>query len=110
VDMNVGQASLWDALSHEEKAAIRKIALGYGNDVRAAALRSPRREHRIVPEWAQAIVRLVLAAALLAAFSPQVRAQTCPPGYKSAAGACVQTCPGGYEDRGRICIYRRQGD
>jgi hypothetical protein len=65
--------------------------------------------HR-VPERAQAMVRLVLAAAFLAAFSAQVRAQTCPPGYKSAAGACVQTCPGGYEDRGRICIYRRQGD
>jgi hypothetical protein len=63
--------------------------------------------HRIVPERA---MRLVLAAAFLAAFSAQVRAQTCPPGYKSAAGACVQTCPGGYEDRGRICIYRRQGD
>ncbi len=54
-----------------------------------------------------AIGPITLAAALIAG-SP-ARAQSCPPGYKSAAGACVQSCPGGYEDTGRACVYRRQG-
>src|SRR5215207_5903156 len=36
-------------------------------------------------------------------------AQTCPRGWKIAAGACVQSCPGGYEDRGRTCEFRRGG-
>ena len=56
------------------------------------------------------MMKLALAAAtLVAVLSVHADAQTCPPGYKSAAGACVQTCPGGYEDTGRTCIYRRQG-
>jgi hypothetical protein len=56
------------------------------------------------------MMRLTLAAAaLLAALTLQAGAQACPPGLKSAAGACVQSCPGGYEDTGRACIYRRQG-
>ena len=56
-----------------------------------------------------AMVRLALAAALVAAATFQAGAQNCPPGYKIAAGACVQSCPGGYEDTGRTCVYRRQG-
>jgi hypothetical protein len=54
-------------------------------------------------------MRLALAAALVSIASFQAGAQACPPGYKTAAGACVQSCPGGYEDTGRTCVYRRQG-
>jgi hypothetical protein len=42
-----------------------------------------------------AIVRLALAAALVAAAASQASAQNCPPGHKIAAGACVQSCPVG---------------
>src|ERR687898_3552543 len=56
-----------------------------------------------------AMLRLAFAAALVSAANFHARAQNCPPGYKTAAGACVQSCPGGYEDTGRICVYRRQG-
>ena len=55
------------------------------------------------------MVRFALAAALAAAAASRASAQSCPAGYKSAAGACVQSCPGGYEDTGRACVYRRQG-
>jgi hypothetical protein len=56
-----------------------------------------------------AMVRFALAAALVPAASFQAHAQSCPPGYKTAAGACVKSCPGGYEDTGPVCVYRRQG-
>jgi hypothetical protein len=56
-----------------------------------------------------AMVRFALAAALVPAASFQARAQSCPPGYKIAAGACVKSCPGGFEDTGRTCVFRRQG-
>jgi hypothetical protein len=56
-----------------------------------------------------AMAPLALAAALVAGAAAQARAQSCPAGYKIAAGACVQSCPGGYEDTGRACVYRRQG-
>lgn len=56
------------------------------------------------------MTRLALAAALALAMPVfPAAAQTCPPGFKSAAGACVKACPGGYEDRGQICVYRSQG-
>ena len=55
------------------------------------------------------MVRLAVAAALIASLGAPAAAQTCPSGYKSAAGACVKSCPSGYEDNGRTCVYRRQG-
>ena len=57
------------------------------------------------------MTRLVIAAASLAFVLSTfpAGAQTCPRGWKTAAGACVQSCPGGYEDRGQTCEYRRQG-
>jgi hypothetical protein len=55
------------------------------------------------------MMRVAVAAALIACLGAPAGAQTCPSGYKSAAGACVKSCPGGYEDNGRTCVYRRQG-
>jgi hypothetical protein len=41
------------------------------------------------------MMKFALAAAtLVAVLCVHADAQTCPPGYKSAAGACVHTCPG----------------
>ena len=55
-------------------------------------------------------VRLgIVLAVVLAGFASAAEAQTCPPGTKTAAGACVRSCPGGYEDRGSACVYRSQG-
>ena len=40
------------------------------------------------------MMKFALAAAtLVAVLCVHADAQTCPPGYKSAAGACVHTCP-----------------
>ncbi|WP_407528159.1 hypothetical protein [Methylobacterium oryzisoli] len=54
--------------------------------------------------------RTLAAAILLAGATPvpswsQVR-DSCPPGLKWVAGACVRSCPGGYEDQGDRCVYR----
>ncbi|GJD50912.1 hypothetical protein OPKNFCMD_3661 [Methylobacterium crusticola] len=57
-------------------------------------------------------LRHALVAALLLAGGPAGPAAAqrgaCPPGFKSAAGACVRACPGGYEDRGAECVYRSE--
>jgi hypothetical protein len=89
---------------------------GVGGDMPLLwVLRNPRLETVVIPisdvrnSARAAMVRLAVAAALVATANFQVRAQNCPPGYKIAAGACVQVCPGGYEDTGRVCVYRRQG-
>ncbi|MBY0296367.1 MAG: hypothetical protein K2X71_10055 [Methylobacterium sp.] len=60
--------------------------------------------------WLQSAT-LVAIILLAGAVSP-AKAQwgNCPPGYKSAAGACVRSCPGGYEDRGSYCAYRNEGN
>ena len=47
------------------------------------------------------MVRLAVAAVLLACLGAQAGAQTCPSGYKSAAGACVKRY-GGYRARAGI--------
>ena len=52
---------------------------------------------------------LIAAALVFASLVSTAGAQTCPPGYKAAAGTCVQSCPSGYEDRGQVCVYRSQG-
>jgi len=60
-------------------------------------------------ELVTSMLRWALATAFVALLGSHAMAQTCPSGFKSAAGACVKSCPAGYEDTGRTCTYRRQG-
>ena len=53
----------------------------------------------------RAFERLITAIVMFASLVFAANAQTCPKGYKAAAGTCVQTCPGGYEDRGQTCVF-----
>ena len=63
---------------------------------------------------------LVVAALLIAGLAPasaqprenrdRALANTCPPGLKFAAGACLRRCPPGFSDRGRVCRQKQQDD